>query len=57
MTLWQVTRREEGLPEHIKVSLIKRDGESKKTVQYVLDWVRRRLYDNLTWKMPSLAWD
>lgn len=55
MTLWQVTRREEGLPEHIKVSLIKRDGESKKTVQYVLDWVRRRPYDNLTWKMPSLA--
>ena len=36
MTSWQVTLREEGeegLPEHIKVSLIKRDGESKKTVK------------------------
>lgn len=55
MTLWQVTLREEGLPEHIKVSLTKRDGESKKTGQYVLDWVRGGLYDNLTWKMPSLA--
>lgn len=34
-----VTLREEGLPKRIKVSLVKRDGESKKTVQYVLDWV------------------
>lgn len=33
MILWQVPLREEGLPEHIKVSLIKRDGESKKTVK------------------------
>lgn len=36
MTLWQVTLREEGeegLLEHIKVSLIKRDRESKKTVK------------------------
>ena len=27
-----VTLREEGLPKRIKVSLVKRDGESKKTV-------------------------